>query len=96
MKLHFEGKLGSIYWGNEIPKGYKSDWISFTCLLHYKELNLLKTYINNLQLTHCFHPLVDSYWCISMPERDAMQFRLHFPCPSSSSGAMKDFAKFEL
>lgn len=96
MKLHFDGKLPPGYWGQLMPEEYNPEWVSFTCELDYEELNLLKTYLNTFQLPYGLYPLVSNYWCLSMSESFAMQFRLRFPCPSSFSGAMKDFAEFDL
>lgn len=96
MKLHFDGVLPPGYWGHVMPEEYNPEWVSFTCGLAYKEVKLLREYLNTFQLPYRLYPLISNYWCLNMPEPDAMQFRLRFPCPSSFSGAMKDFAEFNL
>ena len=100
MRLHFDGVLPPGYWSNEtpeiIPKGYKPEWVSFTCELEDEEIILLREYLNTFQFPYWLHRLVFSYWCLCIPESFAVQFRLRFPCPSSITGAMKDFGEFKI
>lgn len=89
MKLHFDGTTEYLGTGTV-------GWAQFSCQFTYKEVTLLEAYLCSklipYHLTACFHGAVpyDWYmgsrpWYLNMPEKDAMEFRLRFPCPHVST-----------
>jgi len=97
MKLHYEGVLPVGYWGDKYPTQYFPNWIAFTCQFKEKrELLVLEEYLCKFKLPYRLHNLAWPFWCLSLPRKAAMEFRLRFPCPSSCTDANKDFIEYEI
>lgn len=105
MKLHFDGTT-------EYLGGGTVGWAQFSCQFTYKEVTLLEAYLCSklipYHLTACFQSfnsrewyLLERPWYLNMPEKDAMEFRLRFPCSHVSledlrKGVRMKFDEFSL
>lgn len=83
MKLHFDGTTKSLGAGTV-------GWAQFSCQFSYEEVTILEAYLCSkliaYHLTSCFLKNSNETWTgirlwyLNMPEKDAMEFRLRFPC----------------